>query len=223
MNPPTSTTQVPRRVALVDDHEIVAVALASAVGQLPGLEFVGFAATVPDLVAKFDNIDLVVLDLRLTDGSSPANNVDQLVLAGANVLAFTSGEDPYLVRLVAKTPVLGVVRKSEPVAVLLLALTRAAAGEAVVSTEWASALASDPDLRGAGLSPQEEKVLSLFASGSKAQMVASETGIAASTVDDYIRRIRVKYALNGRAAHTKVDLYKRALEDGFLPVPGSGR
>jgi two-component system response regulator DevR len=39
-------------------------------------------------------------------------------------------------------------------------------------------------------------------------------------VVDYIRRVRSKYERVGRPANTKIDLYKRALEDGILPVPG---
>jgi hypothetical protein len=34
-----------------------------------------------------------------------------------------------------------------------------------------------------------------------------------------VRRIRQKYARAGRPAHTKIDLYKRAVEDGILPSP----
>jgi two-component system, NarL family, response regulator DevR len=37
-----------------------------------------------------------------------------------------------------------------------------------------------------------------------------------------VRRIRSKYARIGRNADTKIDLYKRAIEDGFLPLPDSG-
>jgi hypothetical protein len=33
-----------------------------------------------------------------------------------------------------------------------------------------------------------------------------------------VKRIRYKYAMAGRPAHTKIDLYKRALEDGILSV-----
>jgi two-component system, NarL family, response regulator DevR len=210
------------RVALVDDHEIVAVALAGVVAQLPGLEFVGVAATVDELLAKMSDLNVVILDLRLADGSSPINNVERLDSAGLHVLAYTSGESPYLVRMVSQTPVLGVIRKSEPVAVLIDALERAAAGDPVVSTDWAAALDSDPALPEARLSPQEQNVLALFAGGNKAQSVAAQAGIALGTVDDYVRRIRAKYAKIGRHAHTKVDLYKRAVEDGFLPPPGSG-
>jgi two-component system response regulator DevR len=214
--------QALRRVALIDDHEVVAAAFASVVSQLPGFEFVGVAATVPELLERFNQVDLVVLDLRLADGSSPANNVEQLRASGANVLVFTSGESPYLVRSVAKTSILGVIRKSAPVASLLEALTRAAIGEVVISTDWAAAVASDPDLKVAGLSAKEQQVLVLFADGFKAQQVAQEAGIAVATVEDYVRRIRAKYARVDRDAPTKIDLYKRAVEDGFLPLPGDG-
>jgi DNA-binding NarL/FixJ family response regulator len=208
------------RVALIDDHEIVAIALEATLARLDEFEYVGIAATVDDFLQRFEAIDLVVLDLRLADGSSPAMNVARLTDAGAKVLAYTSGENPYLVRVVARTAVLGVVRKSQPVAVLAEALRLAATGQPVVSTEWAAAIDSDPALAEVGLSEQEQKVLTLFANGNKAHAVASAAGIAPGTVEDYVRRIRAKYTRAGRPANTKVDLYKRAIEDGFLPVPG---
>ncbi len=43
-----------------------------------------------------------------------------------------------------------------------------------------------------------------------------------TTVNDYLLRIRAKYAQQGREALTKVDLYKRAVEDGVLPPPRLG-
>ncbi|HEX3679609.1 MAG TPA: response regulator transcription factor [Galbitalea sp.] len=211
----------PHRVGIVDDHEIVAVALGGVIDRIDGLELVGVSPSVEDLLAMSHSLDLVILDLRLADGSSPINNVARLSAAGVKVLAFTSGEQPYLVRLAAKTDVLGVVRKSEPLSALEDALRRAIVGAAVVSTDWAAALHSDPDLDRAGLSKQEQNILSLFASGNKAQQVASQLGIALGTVDAYLRRIRSKYARIGRDATTKVDLYKRAVEDGFLPTPGA--
>ncbi len=209
-------------VVLVDDHEIVAIALEHALATVPELTYGGVAATVDELFELVPHPELVVLDLRLADGSSPIGNVERLVAAGAKVVAFTSGENPYMVRLAARAPVLGVVRKSAPISTLVDTLLRGADGEPVMSTELASAMDSDPDLDRAGLSPQEQQVLTMFATGVKAVAVASAVGIAESTVEDYVRRIRVKYARIGRPAHTKVDLYKRAIEDGFLPLPEKG-
>lgn len=212
----------PTRVALIDDHEIIALGVREAIGRVPELSFAGVAATVDDLIATSPDAGLVVLDLRLADGSSPIGNVERLVERGAAVIAYTSGENPYLLRLVATTPILGIVRKSDPLSVLIETLKQAAGGRAVMSTEWAAAIDSDPGLDAATLSLQEQQVLRLFAAGLKAQSVAAAMTIAVPTVEDYVRRIRIKYARIGRSADTKIDLYKRAVEDGFLPLPDSG-
>ena len=211
------------RVALIDDHEIVARGFANLFATIPEIQVVATVATVSELLqspAAADSIDLVILDLRLSDGSTVTTNVDRLRAVGAQVLAFTGGDDAQLMRFAARSGVLGVVRKSESVAVLLDAVTRAAAGETIASTEWAAALDGDPDLHDAGLSPREREVLSLYAAGAKAPLVASHTGLSELTVIDYIRRVRSKYERVGRPANTKIDLYIRALEDGILPIPG---
>lgn len=208
------------RVALIDDHEVVVFAVRAAVAQVNGLEFARAAATV-DEALRGEPFDIAILDLRLADGSSPISNVARLEAAGARTMVLTSGESPYLLRSVAKAPVLGIVRKSAPIEVLVETLRLVAAGETSMSTEWAAAMDSDPDLPSARLSAQEQQVLELFARGLKAQTVAYELRIATSTVDDYVRRIRAKYQRAGRPAFTKIDLYKRAVEDGILPPPGT--
>jgi len=210
----------PTRLALVDDHPMVEVALRAALADVDSVEFLGLSPTVHDLLAEHRDAELVVLDLRLADGSSPISNVTALREQGMRVIAYTSGEDPYLVRLVARTEVLGIVRKSAPVGVLLETIRSAADGRALMSTEWAAAIDADPELADARLSPQEESVLALFATGLETQSVASALGIAVATVEGCVRRIRSKHARVGRAAPTKIDLYKRAIEDGFLPMSG---
>lgn len=212
----------PFRVALIDDHEIVARGFADLFGSLPGIEVVATVSSVAELLQSPEGsgVDLVILDLRLSDGSTVSANVTKLREAGAGVLAFTGGHDAHQMRAAARSGVLGVVRKSEPIAVLLDVVTRAAAGEVIASTEWAAALDADPELADAGLSRREREVLSLYAAGAQAPLVAERTGVSESTVIDYIRRVRTKYERVGRTANTKVDLYKRALEDGILPIPG---
>ncbi len=92
-------------------------------------------------------------------------------------------------------------------------------GRQVASTEWAAAIDGDPELDDVGLSPRQLEVLELYASGEKLDRVARLTGLAPQTVNDYLQRIRQKYAEAGRPAPTKTDLYKRAVEDGWLPMP----
>jgi DNA-binding NarL/FixJ family response regulator len=217
----------PRRIGLVEDHESVAIGLAAMLAPEPDLDLVLTAGTVPELLAAAVGratdtqpaLDLVVLDLRLADGSSPEDNVRALRNRGMEVLVFTGADNAFLVRAAAKAGVLGVVRKSEDVPTVVAAMRRAASGEQVVTTDWAAAIDADPQLSNVGLSPRQEEVLTLYASGEKASRVARLTGLSEQTVNDYLGRIRQKYADAGRPAPTKTDLYKRAVEDGWLPVP----
>jgi DNA-binding NarL/FixJ family response regulator len=47
--------------------------------------------------------------------------------------------------------------------------------------------------------------------------VARRMTISEETVKQYVGRVREKYARAGRAAPTKLELYYRAVEDGYLP------
>lgn len=185
----------------------------------PDLQLVANASTVAELLELDHGWDLVILDLRLGDGSAPTDNVEQLRGVGVETLVFTSAEDPYLVRSAARAGVLGVVRKSESAAVVVEAIRLAAHGHLVATTDWAAAIDSDPDLQVVDLSPRQREVLTLYASGEKAARVATLTGLSPETVNDYLGRIRQKYAEVGRPAPTKTDLFKRAVEDGWLPIP----
>lgn len=210
------------RVAIVDDHELVAIAVQNLIEMADGLVFVRHATSVVDLVRPMRDADLVLLDLSLRDGSDPGNNVRQIRGWGADILVLTSGEDPYLVRAASRAEVLGIVRKSTPRAALVEALLSAARGDIVPTTEWASALDTDPLLDGAPLTAREREVLGLYASGMGARDVAELLFISENTVNDHLRRIRSLYHQLGRPAATKVELYQRGIEDGFMQAPRRG-
>lgn len=213
---------LPARIAVVDDHELVALALQSLLDGDPELVFDCHALTVPSLVSRPRAADVVILDLSLRDGSDPISNVDALRAWGAHVLVLTSAENPYLVREASRTEALGILRKSAPREVLVEAIRSAREGLYVPSTEWASALDSDPLLRAAPLTAREREVLALYASGMGAREVAAALFVSENTVNDHLRRIRTVYHRVGRPATTKVELYQRGIEDGFVPTPSRG-
>jgi DNA-binding NarL/FixJ family response regulator len=204
------------RIGLVEDHEVVGVGLGEVIRHQQGWELVTVVKSVADLDLD-SRLDVVLLDLRLDDGSSPGDNVRRLHAAGIPVLAYTAGEDPALLRAAAKAGILGIVRKSDHVEVLLDAIARAVDGVAVATTDWAAAIDGDAEIADARLSPRERQVLGLYASGETAAGVAELMGLSKDTISDYVGRIRTKYALAGRPATTKVDLHVRAWEDGLLP------
>lgn len=206
-------------IALVEDHALISLGFRDLVEGTPDLELAGLLESVDGLSSLGRDLDLVVLDLRLADGSSPESNIAAIHAMGAHVLIYTGGEDRRLIQSAARAGALGLIRKSSEPDVLLEAIRTAAEGKEVFGTDWAAAIDSDDALADARLSAREREILSLYASGLTAYSVARHLGVSRETVADYVSRIRRKYAEAGRPAQSRVDLYKRALEDGLLEGP----
>lgn len=209
----------PFRVGMVDDHLSPVWGIEKVIDGVEDLDFVGAATSVAELVSSHLPLDVVVLDLRLTDGTTPRENVERLTALGIHTIVYTSGEYPDLLRSAARAGTLGVILKSAPEAVVVEAIRRAAAGKEVLTTEWAAAIDADPRLAAVELTPQLQRVLAMYASGETSAGVAEAMGLQTDTINEYLKRIRQRYAEAGRPAHTKLDLFKRAVEDGWLPTP----
>jgi transposase len=89
-------------------------------------------------------------------------------------------------------------------------------GDPLDNLEWAGAIDGDRAFADAQLATREREVLRLYAAGLPLKAVADRLGIAYSTAKENITRIRVKYVEVGRPAPTKIDLRKRAIEDGIV-------
>jgi DNA-binding NarL/FixJ family response regulator len=211
------------RAGIIDDHEAVRIGFAaSAVRDArlnsPPVTVVCVAATVSEFLqsASCQGIS-VALDMSLADGSRPGDNVSRLVAAGHRVLVFTLGDNLASLQDALANGAMGVAHKSEPMTETFAKLRRVAAGETIASQEMAAAIDVDTEFVGAVLSERERECLGLYADGFGQFQVARRMGIAESTVKQNIDRIREKYAAAGRPAYTKIDLYRRAVEDGILP------
>ncbi|WP_430868136.1 response regulator transcription factor [Demequina aurantiaca] len=212
-----SSTQ--KTIALVEDHALIALGFRDLIATADDLRLVGMVETVAELDGLGESVELVVLDLRLADGSMPEDNVRAVHARGAHVLVYTGAEDRRMIQSAARSGALGLIRKSADPETLLDAIRTAAHGREVFGVDWAAAIDSDTQLPDAKLSAREQEILSLYASGETATSVASIAQLSRDTVADYVSRIRRKYANVGRPATTRIDLYKRALEDGLLEGP----
>lgn len=206
------------RVAIVDDHESVRLGITAAC-EAAGYEVVHTAATAQALVDGLDGraIDVVVLDLSLGDGSRITDNVKLAQTTGAAVLVHSIADRVASVRESLAAGVAGVIPKSSPTTTVMAAIATVARGDVLNNLEWATAIDADRDFAKAQLGRRERDVLHLYASGLPLKLVAGQLGIAHSTAREYLDRIRVKYIEVGRPAPTKVDLLRRAVEDGILP------
>lgn len=211
------------RVGMVDDHRAPVWGIERILQDHDDLEFVASATTVGELLGQTSDLDVVILDLRVGDGTSPRENVARLAEHGIGTVVYTSGEHPDLLRSAARAGTLGVVLKSAPEEEIVGAVRAGGHGDTVLTTEWAAAIDGDPNLDAVDLSPQLQRVLTLYASGGTSISVGEELGVAPDTVNEYLKRIRQKYADAGRPTRTKLDLFKRAVEDGWLPMPHRSR
>lgn len=212
----------PVRVAAVDDHVPVRRGLAAMLADEPDIVVVGTAGSVEELLGAdgVAALDVVLLDLHLADGSRPAGNVARLVEAGVDVLVYSSLTDAGLLREALVAGALGVVHKGQDTPVLVDAIRDVASGQPLLTTEWAATLdAARGDSRPA-LSEREAEALSLYASGLPMKSAARRMDISLGSFREYLLRVRRKYADVDRPASTKLDLYHRAVEDGYVRTPG---
>ncbi|MBD8022269.1 response regulator transcription factor [Microbacterium gallinarum] len=209
------------RVALIDDHESVRLGLEAACARAGSKDVVFSGSTVTDYLkwraaTMAGPADVVVLDLTLGDGTTVTENVRRLVVDGSSVIIHSVADRPAAVREALAAGAAGVVSKSSRIDDVIAAVRTVAKGEPLNNVEWASAVEGDREFADAQLSAREREVLRLYAAGLPLKVVADRLGVAYSTAKENITRVRVKYVEVGRPAPTKVDLLRRAMEDGIV-------
>ncbi|WP_110588478.1 response regulator transcription factor [Microbacterium suaedae] len=212
-------------VALIDDHESVRLGLHSAL-DAHGFVVMFSGATVMAYVRARRSrgqrpADVVLLDLTLGDGTTVTENVSRLAWE-SNVIIHSVADRPAIVREALAAGAVGVVSKASPLGDVVASVRTVASGETLDNVEWASAVESDVEFASAQLSGRERDVLRLYAAGLPMKAVADRLGIAFSTARENLRRVRAKYVEVGRPAPTKVDLLRRAIEDGIVAPSEDG-
>jgi two-component system, NarL family, nitrate/nitrite response regulator NarL len=208
-------------VAVVDDHPIILESAASWIRADSGdIGLVATASTVGALLAgPGRRADVVLLDLDLGDGTSVDGNVAAVLGAGPAVLVLSASDRPVAVRAAMRAGARGYVLKNEQPEQIRSAIREVAAGRDWISARLAYIFATDDTADLPALSQQERRTLELYATGLALKSVARKLAISEDTAKQYLGRVREKYANAGRAAPTKMELYYRAVEDGYLPPP----
>lgn len=206
------------RVALIDDHPLVRRGLADLLIAELAADIVFSSERMDDLLSVTPPPDLVLLDLDLGDSTPDIALVQHLVSSGVAILVVSALGAPQAIRDMVRAGVAAFISKQRSSEELLDAVRAVLTEGTWTGSEVAAIIAADPARP--RLSPQEERVLVLYASGMKLQTVARRTGITEGTAKTYLKRIRQKYEDLGRPAHTKTDLYREAVRDGILDQNG---
>jgi DNA-binding NarL/FixJ family response regulator len=198
------------RLLVVDDHEVVREGLVSMLDRRPGFSVVGQAGTVADAVSLAEKLepDLVVMDVRLPDGSGieacrdirahrPQTRVVMLTSypdEEAVLAAIVAGASGYLLKQLRARDLVGALESVGQGASLL----DPAVTEKVLERVRRIATADQPDEL-AALTPQERKILMLVAEGKTNREIADEVFLSDKTVKNYVSSILSKLNLERRA------------------------
>lgn len=211
-------------VALVDDEGVLRGAIAHYLTSRAGLRVVYSGPTWPEFqLSEAFPADVVLLDLDLKDGMSAEPRIRTATSAGAKVVVLSSFQQPHVIMAAIEAGAFNYIPKAYELDQVEAAIRDAAADEAPPSPELAKLMVGESRPTKPRLSKQEVRILTLWASNLTAVEIGKQIYIAADTVNDYLSRIRRKYAEVGRAATSKLDLHRRAVEDGYvaIEVPGT--
>jgi len=200
----------PIRVAIVDDHPVVREGTAALLAGIEGLAIAGTAGSLDEAVPLLDPaiVDVVLLDIRL--GSSSGLSV----LGGGRplpaIVVLTAYDYPQYAAAAMRLGAAGFVLKIAPVAELVDAIRRAAAGGLAFGTR--------PPARPATFTLRELDVVRRVVDGRTNDEIAGELGITAKTVEAHLRRMFERLRIVSRT-----ELATRALREGWLEVPAVDR
>ena len=219
--PPDATR--PLRLLVVDDHEIVRQGLVALLDRRPEFSVVAQAGTVAEAVGAAQRFrpDLVVMDVRLPDGSGIEACRDiRAEMPETRVVMLTSypDEEAVLSAIIAGASgyLLKQVRGRDLVAALEAvgrgdSLLDPAVTERVLERVRRAATGGNHDEL-AALTAQERKILLLVAEGKTNKEIAADVFLSDKTVKNYVSSILAK-----------LDLHRRAQAAAFVAKHGLDR
>jgi DNA-binding NarL/FixJ family response regulator len=195
------------RIQLVDDHEVVRRGLKALIDAEEDLEVVGEAGTVEDGIRRvgFDEPDVVILDVRLPDGSGiEACREIRARWPEVKVLMLTSFADDEALFSSIMAGASGYVLKQIKGSDLLDSIRRVSRGESLLDPELTDRVFSrirgeeSDDPLVAKLSPQERKILDHIAEGLTNRQIAETMFLAEKTVKNYVSNMLAKLDMERR-------------------------
>ena len=200
----------PLRVMLVDDHEVVRNGIRAMLQATEDIVVTAEASSVREAIdeAARTRPDVIVMDVRLTDGSGiEATRQIRADRPATRVLMLTSFADDEALFSSIMAGASGYVLKQVNSAELLRAIRSVGGGESLLDPAVTSSVLDRlragkhllQDERLARLSPQEERILSAVADGKTNREIGEDLHLAEKTVKNYVSSILSKLEVARRA------------------------
>jgi DNA-binding NarL/FixJ family response regulator len=200
------------RVAIVEDHDLLAQSLAFALSNL-GIRVV----TVPDLrpdsvleTLSAEPVDLVLLDYDLGDAGVGLDLVRPITALGMRVVMLTGETDPIRLAQCVEAGAVGLISKKEPFERLIDHVGDVVTGRVILSLGARERLLAElrehraqegersaPFRR---LTVRESEVLQDLLEGKNAERIATESFVSVATVRSHIKALLAKLGVNSQLA-----------------------
>ncbi len=193
-------------VFLLDDHELVRLGLRELL-EAQGCVIVGESGSAEEATRRIPALapDISILDARLPDGSGIEVCRDvRSVDASLACVILTSYDDDQALRGAVLAGAAGYILKEILGSDLIGKVRRAAAGESLFEPGMKDRIIRglfdepDEDLRLAGLTAQEKKVIALIGEGLTNREIGAELFLAEKTVKNYVSSILSKLGFQSR-------------------------
>jgi DNA-binding NarL/FixJ family response regulator len=196
------------KVLLVDDHEIVRAGIKALLEVEKDIEVVGEAGTAAEGIrrAGYDEPDVVVLDVRLPDGSGvEACREIRSRFPEVKVLMLTSFADEEALMSAILAGASGYVLKRVKMTDLVDDIRKVGAGESLLDPVMTDTLFNrlrngpqdDPLL--SKLSHQERTIVGYIADGLTNKEIAEKMFLAEKTVKNYVSNLLAKMGMSRRS------------------------
>ena len=197
------------RVVVVEDHPIFRDGVIQCLDAEPDFEVAGYWTSGAVDPAALDRVapDLVLMDVELpeVDGIEATRRI-RAARPGTRVVILTAFADADLLFRAMQAGAVGYVLKHTPASALVAQLRRIADGEHLLTPDLASRFLREfhgrresdlhPGL--ATLSPREEEVLRLLATGETNRQIAKRLAISDETVKSHVGAIFRKLEVSDR-------------------------
>jgi DNA-binding NarL/FixJ family response regulator len=207
-------TTNPRKVLLVDDHELVRYGVKSMYAELMGVPILWIEASTLqeaiDAYGREGNIDAVLLDLNLADCKG-LQGLRQFLQAHprARVAVFSGTQDEFVVRQARALGAAGYVGKSTMMTEMRDTLTALLFPNGSPESRGAPAVPNSALFprfpssamydRVAELGPRHLEILELVLSGCTNQEISTSTGLSLGTVKNYVSSLLLALDVKSRS------------------------
>jgi DNA-binding NarL/FixJ family response regulator len=202
------------QLAIVDDHPMVTDGLDAALGTFDDVAVRAHGGTVAEAreLLSRDDLDVVLLDVRLEDG----NGIQALAERGTRrkpaVLVISSFQTSQYVAASARFGAAGFLLKTVPLPMLVDAIRTVAAGGSVFT--------QDQLQKGfVTLTSRERQIVRLAMDGLSNKEIGVRLGTSPKTVESHLGGIYDRFGITGG----RIELSFKAAQEGWLEVEPPGQ